>query len=498
MAVQVKLSGVKQLSNTSLTSIVEFTNFNVNLIASAVQDFLRSINYVEGEDEVSVEIASIDSDIVQIKQKLSVLGTQLNAQGQFEEVIRLEPSGSVIAKNLLVNDVMQGLRVRLKVFGQVPPVGVPGEVIYIHEQPGYAEGFYGYLMARGWVCLSCADSDGGPGGNCCCNKENIIYTNAGSTSGDASPITDDLSLGLVPALGTGFMFFVNGQQIEVGDGTKIAPVYLSDDNGTTALSFYQASPNSKFYWNGSEAGFDLETTDRLTLRYIAIDPTCGTGTTTTTTTLPPISTTTTTAGPTTTTTTVFVTTTSNPCAPDTLVHIVDPSNPNTRVTFTGTPVGPFQVSFVDAFGTNHFLTTLGNILMPWVFDLSNPYYSSIPTVNGVYTFTEVSTGCVYTKYVGPVTTTTSTTTTVAPTTTTQLGDTSYSARYATVIDELCTDLPYNKTVYPAATGISPGGRVYADAAQTILLSNGFYLLDNGTALEVQDGAIVAYYPNYCS
>ena len=61
MAVQVKLSGVKQLSNTSLTSIVEFTNFNVNLIASAVQDFLRSINYVEGQDEVSVEIASIDS-----------------------------------------------------------------------------------------------------------------------------------------------------------------------------------------------------------------------------------------------------------------------------------------------------------------------------------------------------------------------------------------------------------------------------------------------------
>lgn len=424
MAVQVKLSGVKQLSNTSLTSIVEFTNFNINLIASAVQDFLRSINYVEGQDEVSVEIASIDSDVVQIKQKLSVLGTQLNSSGTYDEVIRLEPSGSVISKNVLANDVLQGLRVRLKVFGQVPPVGVPGEIIYIQEQPGYEEGFYGYLMSRGWVCLSCGDSSGGPGGNCCCNKENIIYTNAGNTTGDEAFIHDDLSLGLVPALGTGFMFFVNGMQIEVGDGTKNAPVYLSDDNGVNALNFYQASPNSKFYWNASLGGFDLETSDRITMRYIAIDPTCGTGTTTTTTTLAPISTTTTTAGPSTTTTTVFVTSTTIPCAADTIVHITDPSSPNTRVTFTGTPVGPYQVQFTDAYGTVHFVTALGNIIMPWVFDLSNPYYSSIPTVNGVYQFTEVSTGCVYTKYVGvnpPTTTTTAaptTSTTTSPTTTT--------------------------------------------------------------------------------
>ena len=175
MAVQVKLSGVKQLSNTSLTSIVEFTNFNVNLIASAVQDFLRSINYVEGQDEVSVEIASIDSDVVQIRQKLSVLGTQLNSSGTYDEVIRLEPSGSVISKNVLANDVLQGLRVRLKVFGQVPPIGVPGEIIYVQEQPGYEEGFYGYLVSMGWVCLSCGDGEGGPSGTCCCNKENIIY-----------------------------------------------------------------------------------------------------------------------------------------------------------------------------------------------------------------------------------------------------------------------------------------------------------------------------------
>jgi len=414
MAVQVKLSGIKQLSNTSLTSIVEFTNFNIKLIASAVQDFLRSINYVEGEDEVSVEIASIDSDIVQIKQKLSVLGTQLNSQGTYDEVIRLEPSGSVIAKNLLVNDVMQGLRVRLKTFGQIPPVGVPGEIIYVQEQPGYEEGFYGYLISKGWICLSCGDDTGGPGGNCCCNKENIIYTNSELTDGDESAITNNLSIGLVPALGTGFMFFVNGQQIEVGDGFKNFPVYLSDDGGQTALSFYQVSPNSKFYWNASLAGFDLETTDRLTLRYIAIDPTCGTGTTTTTTTLAPISTTTT-LNPATTTTTVFVTTTAFPCQADTIVYVVDPANPTTRVTFTGTPVGPFQVSLVDSFGTTHFLTALGNIIMPWVFDLSNPYYSSIPSINGVYTFTEVSTGCTYTKLIGPE----PTTTTLAPTTTTE-------------------------------------------------------------------------------
>lgn len=455
MAVQVKLSGVKQLSNTSLTSIVEFTNFNVNLIASAVQDFLRSINYVEGQDEVSVEIASIDSDVVQIKQKLSVLGTQLNSSGTYDEVIRLEPSGSVISKNVLANDVLQGLRVRLKVFGQVPPVGVPGEIIYIQEQPGYEEGFYGYLVSRGWVCLSCGDSSGGPGGNCCCNKENIIYTNAGNTTGNGALITNDLSLGLVPALGTGFMFFVNGMQIEVGDGTKNAPVYLSDDNGVSALNFYQASPNSKFYWNASYGGFDLDTTDRITMRYIAIDPTCGTGTTTTTTTLAPISTTTTTAGPSTTTTTVFVTSTTIPCAAETIVYVTDPSSPTTRVTFTGTPVGPYQVQFTDAYGTLHFVTSLGNIIMPWVFDLSNPYYSSIPTVNGVYQFIDVATGCIYTKYVGvnPPTTTT----TAAPTTstTTAATTTTTSTTTTTVGTTTTTSTTTSTTVAPTTTTSAP-------------------------------------------
>ena len=445
MAVQVKLSGTKQLSNTSLTSIVEFTNFNINLITSAVQDFLRSINYVEGEDEVSVEIASIDSDVVQIKQKLSVLGTQMS-NGTAEEVIQLLPSGSVISKNVLANDVLQGLRLRLKVFGVVPPVGIPGEVIYVHEQPGYAEGFYGYLMSRGWVCLSCGDSNGGAG-NCCCNKENIIYTNASDAVGDGVEITNSLSIGLVPALGTGFMFFVNGQQLEVGDGTKNAPVYLSTDGGTTAQAFYQASPNSKFYWNSSHAGFNLDTLDRITMRYIAIDPTCGTGTTTTTTTLAPVSTTTTTVAPSTTTTTVFVTTTTIPCVQDTIVFVQDPQSPTTRVTFTGTPIGPYQVKFTDANGTVHIPTALGNIIMPWVFDLSNPYYSSIPTVYGVYEFTDVATGCVYTKNVGiqPTTTTTegtttttttvgtttTTTTTAAPTTTTTAAPTTTTAATTT-------------------------------------------------------------------
>ena len=263
-------------------------------------------------------------------------------------------------------------------------------------------------------------------------------------------------MGLVPALGTGFMFFVNGMQIEVGDGTKNAPVYLSDDNGVNALNFYQASPNSKFYWNSSIGGFDLETTDRITMRYIAIDPTCGTGTTTTTTTFAPISTTTTTAGPSTTTTTVFITSTTIPCAADTIVHIVDPSNPNTRVTFTGTPVGPYQVQFTDAYGTVHFVTALGNIIMPWVFDLSNPYYSSIPTINGVYQFTDVATGCVYTKQVGvSPTTTTSTTTSTTTTSTTTIGTTTTTT--TTVAPTTTTEAPTTTTTTeaPTTTTVAP-------------------------------------------
>ena len=418
MAVQVKLSGTKQISNTSLTSIVEFTNFNISQIVSSVQDFLKSINYVEGQDSVSVEISSIDADSVQIRQGLSVLGTQLN-NGNLEEVIRLEPSGSIIGKNLLVNDVMQGLRLRLRVFGIVPPTGIPGEVIYVQDQPDYAEGFYGYLAGHGWVCLSCADTTGG-GGNCCCNKENIIYTDAVSTVGDAHEMPQTLSLGLEPALGTGFMLFVNGVQMEVGDGVTTAPVYLSEDGGLTAINFSEATTSSQFYWNYTYAGFNLDSQDRLTLRYIAIDPFCNDTTSTTTSTLPPVSTTSTTAAPTTISTTATPTTNA-PCAQDMIVAVQDPSSPTTRVTFTGNPTGPFQVSFVDAYGQYHFLTVSSNVTLPWVFDLSQPAYSSLPTVQGTYTFTSPVTGCQYIKTVGvpSLTTTTSSTTTSSSTTTTQ-------------------------------------------------------------------------------
>ena len=195
-----------------------------------------------------------------------------------------------------------------------------------------------------------------------------------------------LSLGLEPALGTGFMLFVNGVQMEVGDGTTGAPAYLSDDGGLTAINFSEATTASQFYWNYSYSGFNLDSQDRLTLRYIAVDPFCN-DITTTTTTLPPVSTTLTTLTPTTISTTIATPTTNAPCAQDMIVAAQDPSSPTTRVTFTGNPTGPFQVSFVDAYGQYHFLTVTNNITLPWVFDLSQPAYSSLPTVQGTYTLT---------------------------------------------------------------------------------------------------------------
>lgn len=267
MAVQLKISSINSINGESLASVVDLSNFNFKLIKSALTDFLSSINY-DQNTRVTVDIAGISADTVIIREGLTVYGSQQN--NVYPEVIKLLPTGAITAKNVVVEDVTEGRRLRLKVFGQLPPTGIPGEIVYITAQGTRVEGFYGYLLSTGWTLLS---GFGGYGYGAC--TASIIRSVTPNTiSGDSLLISTGLLPMPAPVSTSEYLLFVNGQQMIVGDGTNIAPAYFSKDGGTTASNYGEIDSTDSLYWNTSIAKYGLDTGDTVTLLYSTIDPYC--------------------------------------------------------------------------------------------------------------------------------------------------------------------------------------------------------------------------------
>ena len=268
MAVQVKLTSVKKLSSVSTASMVELSNFNFTQIASAVREFLVSISYQQGVDAVSVDINTISADTLNIRNGLSVYGAQLES-GNYPKVIELDPSGSIISKNIILEDVVDAKRVRLRVFGLLPSVGIPGELVYIGTQLSKSEGIYVWLNSTGWTLVA------GGNGVAKCMQEVSMTATANVISADNSVVSPQgLFLFPAPLAATGFLLFVNGHQITVGNSDLTAPAYLSKDSGVTASSFNEVDVTDQLCWNPTIAGFNLDTSDTITLRYFTEDPYC--------------------------------------------------------------------------------------------------------------------------------------------------------------------------------------------------------------------------------
>jgi hypothetical protein len=61
---------------------------------------------------------------------------------------------------------------------------------------------------------------------------------------------------------------LNGNGIRLGDGVKVGvPCYFSADGGTTARAIAAVAASDVLYWNGSVAGFELDTSDVLDFDY---------------------------------------------------------------------------------------------------------------------------------------------------------------------------------------------------------------------------------------
>jgi len=60
---------------------------------------------------------------------------------------------------------------------------------------------------------------------------------------------------------------VNGVIVDVGDGAKNQDCYFSGDGGATARAIENIAAGDTIHWMGSIAGYQLDTTDRISLNY---------------------------------------------------------------------------------------------------------------------------------------------------------------------------------------------------------------------------------------
>lgn len=89
---------------------------------------------------------------------------------------------------------------------------------------------------------------------------------ASVTTADGQPATAT-TLGAKPA---GYpLVMVNGMGQELGDGVKTKDCYFSADGGATARAISAIASGDSLRWNGSIAGYELATTDKIDVIFAA-------------------------------------------------------------------------------------------------------------------------------------------------------------------------------------------------------------------------------------
>lgn len=270
MSVIKKIDSIESLVGNSLSNVINLSNFNFQTLQEAITELLDTINYQQ-TNTVSVDISRVSSDYVIVRTGLSVLGSQQNEEDN--EVIRLLPSGSMFGKNAILSDVIEGRRLRLRIYGELPSVGVPGEIAYIRAYNNLEEGFYGYLVSTGWTLLS-GSGQSTSSISRACRKYITRHIVASTISGDGQLISNYLVPFPAPIVTSEFLFFINGQQLLIGNGTLTAPLYFSKDNGVSPSIYEEVDSSDNLYWNSSIAGYDLDSNDMITLIYATHDLTC--------------------------------------------------------------------------------------------------------------------------------------------------------------------------------------------------------------------------------
>ena len=151
MPIYKKLEGIRKLSNSSLTAIVDVTNINFKDLSAATLEFLKNIKYDETLN--SANITTGNFEYINVSDKLSLKLDNI-------PTFTIDSLGRAEGQELLVK-VSESKRHRFTDFNDWPDTGVPGEVIYTgvqNQKPQFGEDFIGYLDGRGWVSLTTLNS----------------------------------------------------------------------------------------------------------------------------------------------------------------------------------------------------------------------------------------------------------------------------------------------------------------------------------------------------
>ena len=147
MSIYKNLNSTRQLTTSSLTSIVDITNLNFKSLSSATLEFLTNIQYDETNNNFTVNTGNF--------QFVNVLNT-LSLKTDGITTFTIDSLGRAEGQELLVK-VAESQRLRFTDFNDWPDQGVPGEVIYTgiqNQKPQFGEDFIGYLQSKGWVSLT--------------------------------------------------------------------------------------------------------------------------------------------------------------------------------------------------------------------------------------------------------------------------------------------------------------------------------------------------------
>ena len=61
---------------------------------------------------------------------------------------------------------------------------------------------------------------------------------------------------------------INGNSVELGDGSRVKDCYFSGDLGNTARNIADIVAGDYLFWNGQLSGYDLDNTDEVDLYYV--------------------------------------------------------------------------------------------------------------------------------------------------------------------------------------------------------------------------------------
>lgn len=82
-------------------------------------------------------------------------------------------------------------------------------------------------------------------------------------NGDSTGIT----ITFTPFLDSIVTVKINGVEVNLGDGVKTQACYFSVDSGVTARTIANITAGDTLYWNGSYAGFELDSSDDVDISY---------------------------------------------------------------------------------------------------------------------------------------------------------------------------------------------------------------------------------------